>query len=223
MKTLRYTLSLRPPYPPEARLIAELSGYPSQRRAQRVRELILIGLNRQAPPVAWFDPLARGGPLMKAMKLVFFVHDVARLDFPIREAISKFHTTLVTDFLREKLIAGLLGHEVPIDIELPDYGAGATSSLAPPMQNQHPPMMPMSRDRPLPSAPNPSLPAQSPSTSKPSKPKAPIDDSEPDTIPESVTTFRAAVDSTSADAVPPAQGDGGQGTVKRPELRGLFT
>jgi len=223
MKTLRYTISLRPPCPPEAQLIAELSSYPAQRRAQRVRELILLGLTRRAPPVDWFDPLARGGALMQRMKLVVGVHDVARPDFPIREAIARVHETLVIDFLREKLIAGLLGCEASIDIALPDDEAVPPSPLAPPMRTLHSASIPVSRDRPLPSARKSGPSAPSPSTSTPSKPKALIDDVEPDVVPDSITTYQPSIDSTSADAEPPAQGVGGQAPVKRPELRGLFT
>jgi len=160
---------------------------------------------------------------MKPMKLAVCVHDVARPDFPIREAIARVHPNLVIDFLREKLIAGLLGQEASMDIKPPDVEAAPPSPLAPPMQTLHSASIAVSRDRPLPSAPKSGPLAQPPWTSTPSRPKALIDDVEPDVVPDSITTYQPAIDSTSADAEPPARSDGGQAQVKRPEFRGLFT
>lgn len=102
-------LVLRPSHPHEAHLIFDLKKRPKGRRANRVRELALLGLGRAPVPVPWSDwSLA---PEVDPLRIAVYVSEKDPEDGPILSALEGVHPGHVSDFFKEILAAGLLGHD----------------------------------------------------------------------------------------------------------------
>lgn len=130
-KTKRYLAPLRHEHPHEAALITELMVLPMRRRADRVRELMARGAFRDVPPVPYTSGHARGDIHLTPVRLGIYLYPTAPGDAAVLADIELVHPKLVSEFLRDRLIAGLLGKLQPVDIEIDACATAAAASSAP--------------------------------------------------------------------------------------------
>ena len=113
--TSRYTLTLRRRLPNEALLIEDLEARASGRRAQRIRALLTLGLDRDPPPNALGhggDPQVETGTL----RITVLIHEVDPEDAVLRAALAMVGPQNRQEWLRDRLAAGLCGVDVPLDV-----------------------------------------------------------------------------------------------------------
>ena len=113
--TRRYTLTLRRRLPNEALLIEDLEARACGRRAQRIRALLQLGLDRDPPP----NVLANGGTAREetgTLRITVLIHEVAPEDAVLRAAFAQVRPHNCQDWLRDRLAAGLCGVDVPLDV-----------------------------------------------------------------------------------------------------------
>jgi hypothetical protein len=125
LKSHRHQLQLRPFHPHEALLIVDLGGRPTGRRAARIRELLHMGLNRQPPPVTWTTKPADSETTVLPLRVALLIHERDPSDAPLWQSLAEVHPDLVSEYLRERLAAGLLGRDT-CETELPSPGPVAT-------------------------------------------------------------------------------------------------
>lgn len=126
-KTKRFLVPLRHEHPDEAALITELMALPMRRRADRVRELLARGAFREVPQVPYTSGHARNEMLLPPMRLGIYLYPTAPTDATLLADVELVHPKLVSEFLRDRLIAGLLGQLQTLDIEI-DTVATSTKS-----------------------------------------------------------------------------------------------
>ena len=113
--TRRYTLTLRRRLPSERLLIEDLAARASGRRAQRIRTLLLLGLDRDPPPNA----LDHGGISQAetgTLRVTVLIHEVDPEDAVLRAALAQVGPLNRQEWLRDRLAAGLCGVDVPLDV-----------------------------------------------------------------------------------------------------------
>lgn len=108
--TLAYHIVLRPTHPHEAALIDALIGLPTGRRAQRIRQLLLRGIDLPQLAVPWRDKTKRAlfADQARRMRIAVYVNSTAIEDAPLRVAIAQVYPDYVGDYLKEALATGLL-------------------------------------------------------------------------------------------------------------------
>lgn len=113
--TSRYTLTLRRRLPNEALLIEDLEARASGRRAQRIRALLTLGLDRDPPPNAFGH---RGAAQADAgtLRVTVLIHEAEPEDAPLRAALAQVGQLNRQEWLRDRLAAGLCGVDVPLDV-----------------------------------------------------------------------------------------------------------
>ena len=113
--TSRYTLTLRHRLPNEHLLIEDLGARASGRRAQRIRALLLLGLDRDPPPNAF----GHGGAVQAetgTLRVTVLIHEVDSEDAVLRAAFAQVGPLNRQEWLRDRLAAGLCGVDVPLDV-----------------------------------------------------------------------------------------------------------
>ena len=113
--TRRYTLTLRRRLPSERLLIEDLAARASGRRAQRIRTLLLLGLDRDPPP----NPLDHGGISQAetgTLRVTVLIHEIDPEDAVLRAALAEVGPLNRQEWLRDRLAAGLCGVDVPLDV-----------------------------------------------------------------------------------------------------------
>ena len=113
--TRRYTLTLRHRLPNEHLLIEDLGPRASGRRAQRIRALLVLGLDRDPPPNAFGH---RGAARAETgiFRITILIHEVDPEDAVLRAAIAQVGPQNRQEWLRDRLAAGLCGVDVPLDV-----------------------------------------------------------------------------------------------------------
>lgn len=224
--TSRYTLTLRRRLPNEALLIEDLGARASGRRAQRIRALLLLGLDRDPPP----NVLGNWGTVQaqtETLRVTVLIHEIDPEDAVLRDAFAQVGPLNRQEWLRDRLTAGLSGVDVPLDV-------GQVHGV------QTPPQRSCAPDRPGPlnvghvhglqSPPRrsraPDTPAMGRSTT-PAPPLAQVSTDDAEEIPSAVTVEHDPGPSQAPDAIAEAAGHridiGEDGTKKLSGLRGLFT
>ena len=110
--TRRYTLTLRRRLPNEALLIEDLGARASGRRAQRIRALLLLGLDRDPPPNA-FGHGAAAQAETGTLRVTVLIREIEPEDAVLRAALAQVGPLNVQEWLRDRLAAGLCGVDVP--------------------------------------------------------------------------------------------------------------
>ena len=113
--TRRYTLTLRHRLPNERMLIDDLGARASGRRAQRIRTLLFLGLDRDPPPNA----LGQGGISQAetgTLRVTVLIHEIDPEDAVLRAALAQVGPLNRQEWLRDRLAAGLCGVDVPLDV-----------------------------------------------------------------------------------------------------------
>ena len=113
--TRRYTLTLRRRLPNEALLIEDLGARASGRRAQRIRALLLLGLDRDPPPNA-FGHGAAAQAETGTLRVTVLIREIEPEDAVLRAALAQVGPLNVQEWLRDRLAAGLCGVDVPLDV-----------------------------------------------------------------------------------------------------------
>lgn len=113
--TRRYTLTLRHRLPNEHLLIEDLGPRASGRRAQRIRVLLLLGLDRDPPPNALGQ---RGAARAETgtLRVTVLIHEVDPEDAVLRAALAQVGPLNRQEWLRDRLAAGLCGVDIPLDV-----------------------------------------------------------------------------------------------------------
>ena len=200
--TRRYTLTLRRRLPNEALLIEDLRARTSGRRAQRIRALLLLGLDRDPPPNV-FSNRGIAQAETKTLRITVLIHEIDPEDAGLRDAFAQVGPLNRQEWLRDRLAAGLCGVDVPLDV-------GQVHGL------QSPPRRSRAPDIPL---------VGRSTTPAPPLAQGVTDDAEE--IPSAVTVEHDPGPSQAPDAIAEADGHridiGEDGTQKLSGLRGLFT
>lgn len=113
--TRRYTLTLRHRLPNEHLLIEDLGPRASGRRAQRIRALLLLGLDRDPPPNALGHRSAARAET-GTLRVTVLIHEFDPEDAALRAAIAQVGPLNRQEWLRDRLAAGLRGVDVPLDV-----------------------------------------------------------------------------------------------------------
>ncbi len=223
--TRRYTLTLRRRLPNEAWLIEDLRARTSGRRAQRIRALLLLGLDRDAPS----NDLGKRGTEQaetETLRITVLIHEIDPEDAVLRDAFAQIGPLNRQEWLRDRLAAGLCGVDVPFDVgQVHSVQTPPLRSCAPDMQvpldvgQVHGFQSPPQRSRP------PDTPALGRSTT-PAPPVAQVSTDDAEEIPSAVTVEHDPGPSQAPDAIAEADGHrvdvGEDGTRKLPGLNGLF-
>jgi len=111
MSIRRTTVTLHSAHPLDAPVIDFLSAYGPRRRPARIRQLVAAGLEREVPRM----PLTNTASLADApFRVELRLDSDQPEDRPLIAALDRVHPALVSEWLRDRLAAGLLG----VDIEL---------------------------------------------------------------------------------------------------------
>lgn len=110
-------------------MIAELMALPMRRRADRVRELLARGAFREIPQVPYTSGHARNDAPLAPVRLGIYLYPTAPGDAAVLADVELVHPKLVSEFLRDRLIAGLLGQLQTLDLEI-DTVATSTATMA---------------------------------------------------------------------------------------------
>lgn len=113
--TRRYTLTLRRRLPNEHLLIEDLGARASGRRAQRIRALLVLGLDRDPPPNA-FGLRGTAQAETGSLRITVLIHEVDPEDDVLRAALAQVGPLNRQEWLRDRLAAGLCGVDVPLDV-----------------------------------------------------------------------------------------------------------
>jgi len=134
--TRRYTLTLRRRLPSERLLIEDLGARASGRRAQRIRALLVLGLDRDPPPNA----LGHGGTAQAetgTLRVTVLIHEIDPEDAVLRAAFAQVGPLNRQEWLRDRLAAGLCGVDVPLDVaqadRVPTPPRRSTAQVMPPL------------------------------------------------------------------------------------------
>lgn len=100
-------------------VIADLEARTPRRRQVRVRELLAKGLHLQPPAADLTHTATR--PALR-MRQEVHVSESYIEDKLLRERIQTVHPSLVAEFLRDRIVAGLLSYDVDIEVTTPTKG-----------------------------------------------------------------------------------------------------
>jgi len=223
--TRRYTLTLRRRLPNEALLIEDLGARAFGRRAQRIRALLLLGLDRD-PPLNVLDNRGTAQAETETLRVTVLIHEIDPEDAVLRDAFAQVGPLNRQEWLRDRLAAGLSGVDVPLDVgQVHGVKTPPLRSCAPDTQvpldvgHVHGFQTPPQRSR------APDTPALGRSTT-PAPPMAQASTDDAEEIPSAVTVEHGPGPSQAPDTI--AEADEYRveiredGTKKLPGLEGLF-
>jgi len=104
MATSRYTVTLRGAHYLEAKVMEHLRPMPARRRASHLRDLLRLGLEA---PVPAMDYTTTAGRDDERMRIELHICEDYNEDEGIASALRRVHPSLVAEFLRDRLVAGL--------------------------------------------------------------------------------------------------------------------
>lgn len=112
--TSRYTLTLRRRLPYEGRLMDDLAARAPGRRAQRLRSLLLLGLDRD-PPLNAFPDNDPAHETTASSRITILIHGSDPDDAMLRAELARIGRLNRQEWLRDRLLAGLFGVHMSID------------------------------------------------------------------------------------------------------------
>jgi hypothetical protein len=117
MKSKRYTITLRASHPLERRVIEATEGVPQGLLADRLREFLLASVGRRSPNIPWESAsIAQHLPRTVRRQVTLSLTDPKY--GAITTVLQLVPPDLATEFLRDRILAGIAGEEVSPDIPI---------------------------------------------------------------------------------------------------------